>query len=31
MSTVTVDINYKKEMGFVLNLIINGLKMVKND
>ncbi len=29
MSSVTVDINYKKEMGFVLNFIINGLKMVK--
>lgn len=31
MSSVTVDINYKKEMGFLLNFIIKGLKMVKNE
>jgi len=31
MSFAIVEINYKKEMGFVLNFTINGVKMVKDD
>lgn len=31
MSFVSININDKKETSFVLNFIIKGLKMVKND